>query len=77
MRVVLKGIHKVNKRLATGELKTYYYAWRGGPQIKARPGSPEFVRLYHEAHASLRKPAAGTLMTIVAEGPLTLALVGL
>ena len=67
VRVVLKGIHKVNKRLATGELKTYYYAWRGGPQIKASPGSPEFVGLYNEAYASLRKPAAGTLMTIIAE----------
>ena len=67
VRVVLKGIHKVNKRLATGELKTYYYAWRGGPQIKASPGSPEFVRLYNDAYANLRKPAAGTLMTIIAE----------
>ena len=67
MRVVLKEIHKVNKRLATGELKTYYYAWRGGPQIKASPGSPEFVRLYNDAYANLRKPAAGTLMTIIAE----------
>jgi integrase len=67
VRVVLKGIHKVNKRLATGELKTYYYAWRGGPQIKASPGSPEFVRLYDDAYANLRKPAAGTLMTIIAE----------
>jgi integrase len=67
VRVVLKGIHKVNKRLATGELKTYYYAWRGGPQIKASPGSPEFVRLYNDAYANLRKPAAGTLTTIIAE----------
>jgi hypothetical protein len=25
-------------RLATGEVKTYFYAWRGGPQIKAKPG---------------------------------------
>lgn len=66
MRVVLKGIHKVNGRLATGELKTYYYAWRGGPQIKAKPGTPEFVREYHEAHASARQPRAGTFMTIIA-----------
>ncbi|KJC60189.1 hypothetical protein UP10_13990 [Bradyrhizobium sp. LTSPM299] len=59
MRVVLKGIHKVKARLAAGELKTYYYAWRGGPQIKAKPGTPEFVREWREAHASVRQPRAG------------------
>jgi integrase len=67
VRVVLKGIHKVRACLATGEIKTYYYAWRGGPQIKAKLGTPEFVRQYHEAHASLRQPRAGTLMTVVAQ----------
>ncbi|MCG2628825.1 tyrosine-type recombinase/integrase [Bradyrhizobium sp. WYCCWR 13023] len=65
MRVVLKGIHKVKARLATGEGKTYYYAWRGGPQMKATPGTPEFVREYHEAHAGARQPRAGTFMTII------------
>lgn len=65
MRVVLKGIHKVKSRLASGELKAYFYAWRGGPQIKAKLGTPEFVREYHEAHASLRQPRAGTFMTII------------
>jgi integrase len=54
-------------RLATGEIRVYYYAWRGGPRIQAEPGSPEFIRLYQEAHASLRKPKLGTLMTLIAE----------
>jgi integrase len=67
VRVHLKGIHKVNKKLATGEIKTYYYAWRGGPQINAKPGTPDFMRLYTEAHARLRKPRVGTLMTLIAE----------
>jgi hypothetical protein len=67
VRVVLKGIHKVNKRLATGEVKTYFYAWRGGPQIKAKPGTPDFIHQYNEAHAQLRRPRAGTLMTLIAE----------
>jgi integrase len=67
VRVLLKGIHKVNKRLATGEIRTYYYAWRGGPQIKAKPGTPEFMQLYTAAHASVRRPRAGTLMTVIAE----------
>jgi integrase len=67
VRVVLKGIHKVKMRLASGEVKTYFYAWRGGPQIKGKPGTPDFVREYHEAHASLRKPQAGTFVTIIAQ----------
>lgn len=67
VRVVLNGIHKVRARLATGEVKTYYYAWRGGPQIKGKPGTPEFVREYNDAHASLRQPRAGTFMSIVAQ----------
>ena len=66
MRVVLRGIHTVKSTLASGEVKTYHYAWRGGPQIKAKPGTPEFVRAYQEAHASLKRPRAGTLMTIIA-----------
>jgi integrase len=67
VRVVLKGIHKVNVPLANGEMRTYYYAYRGGPQIKAMPGTPEFVREYQVAHASLRQPRAGTLMSIIAK----------
>jgi integrase len=67
VRVDLKGVHKVRASLATGEIKTYYYAWRGGPQIKSKPGTPEFIREYHDAHASIRRPRAGTLMTIIAE----------
>ena len=54
-------------RLATGEVKTYFYAWRGGLQIKAKPGTPDFVAAYNDAHAQLRQPRARTLMTIVAE----------
>src|SRR5258708_33314559 len=66
VRVNLKGIHKVKAPLATGEIKTYFYAWRGGPQIKATPGTTEFVREYHEAYANVRQPRAGTFMTIIA-----------
>lgn len=38
-------------RLASGEIATYYYAWRGGPRLVGKPGSPEFVQSYHDAHA--------------------------
>ncbi|WP_027529640.1 site-specific integrase [Bradyrhizobium sp. WSM3983] len=67
MRVVLKGIHRVKRKLANGEMKVHFYAWRGGPAIQAKPGTPEFVREYHDAHASLRQPRAGTFMTIIAQ----------
>jgi integrase len=67
VRVVLKGIHRVKRKLANGETKVHFYAWRGGPAIEAKPGSPEFVREYHDAHASLRQPRAGTFMTIIAQ----------
>src|SRR3954447_9054422 len=67
VRVVLKGIHKVKRRLANGETKGHFYAWRGGPANHAQPGTPEFVREYYDAHASLRQPRAGTFMTIIAQ----------
>jgi integrase len=67
LRVALKGIHRVKARLAIGETRLYFYAWRGGPRIDAVPGTPEFIRQYHEAHASQRKPKSGTLMTLIAE----------
>src|SRR5262245_24473083 len=67
MRVELKGIHRVKMRLATGETRLYFYAWRGGPRIDAAPGTPAFVTLYNEAHTQLRRPRAGTLMSLLAE----------
>jgi integrase len=67
MRIVLKGIHRVKRRLANGETRVHFYAWRGGPAIHAKPGTPEFVREYHEAHANLRQPRAGTFMTLIAQ----------
>ena len=66
MRVDLKGIHRVEMKLATGETRVYHYAWRGGPRITAQPGTPDFVRQYQEAHAALRAPTAGTFMTLIA-----------
>jgi integrase len=66
MRVQLKGIHRVQMRLASGSVHVYYYAWRGGPRINAQPGTPEFIQEYHEAHSSRLVPKPGTLMTLVA-----------
>jgi integrase len=66
MRVYLKGVHRVEMRLATGKTRIYYYAWRGGPRIDGQPGTPDFIRSYQEAHASLRRPKAGSMKTLIA-----------
>lgn len=47
MRIKLVGVHKVKGKLADGTVVTYYYAWRGGPRIKAKPNSREFGIEYH------------------------------
>lgn len=67
MRVKLKGIHKVKKTLADGKVVKYHYAWRGGPRLEGKPGSPEFIASYNEALKALRRPVQGVLATLVAE----------
>jgi integrase len=62
MRVHLKGIHTV-----TSKGRTYYYAWRGGPRIKAKPGSPEFIQQYNATYAERRKLPTNCLFTLIAE----------
>lgn len=65
MRVRLKGINSVTKKLATGARVTYWYAWKGGPKLSGKPGSPEFMASYHEAIKSRATPKQGTLWTIL------------
>ena len=67
MRVYLKGVHSVRMRLADGKAKVYHYAWRGGPRLAGAPGSPEFVRSFHEAHAARKQPTHGCLFGLLAE----------
>jgi integrase len=62
MRVHLKGVHTVR---AKGH--TYYYAWRGGPRIAAKPGTPAFVQQYQEAYAARLTPPPNCLFTLIAE----------
>ena len=66
MRVHLKGLHRVEMKLANGERRVYHYAWRGGPRLSAQPGTAEFIDEFHEAYATLRRPLAGTLMSVIA-----------
>jgi hypothetical protein len=49
VRVSLAGIHKVRIKLAGGNVKFFYYAWRGGPRLVGEPGSPEFLASYMAA----------------------------
>src|SRR5438067_7428471 len=57
MRMWLKGINSLTKKLSDGTVKTYWYAWKGGPRIDAEPGTPDFIRLYWEAIAAKKKNA--------------------
>ncbi len=58
--VELKGLHVV-----TAKGKTYYYAWRGGPRIKAEPGTPAFQKAYAEAIESVRVPDEGSFSSLI------------
>ena len=52
MRIRLKGINRVRKRLATGQIVTYFYAWKGGPRLDGEPGTAEFLASYNRASRS-------------------------
>jgi len=67
VRVRLKGINRSVKRLADGTVKTFWYAWRGGPRLKGEPGTPEFVASYNAAVATKLALAPGTLGGILTE----------
>ena len=65
MRTRLKGINSVNKRLADGTWRTYWYAWKGGPPLPGKPGDPEFIAAYNAAIARKIAPQAGALLSVL------------
>ena len=65
MRLRLKGINRSVKRLADGTVKTFWYAWRGGPRLKGEPGTPEFISSYNAAIAGTAAPVPGTLRGVL------------
>lgn len=67
MRVPLKGINRVSKTLADGRKVTYFYAWKGGPRLEGKPGSPEFVQSYQAAHAARSIVPTATMQKLIAE----------
>src|SRR5262245_9722853 len=68
MRERLKGINRSVKRLADGTVKTFWYAWRGGPRLPGKPGDPEFMAAYQAAMATKTTlTAPGTMMSVLVE----------
>lgn len=65
MHVRLKGLNSVTKRLADGRKRTYYYAWKGGPHLPGKLGSPEFVAAYNAAVAARVPVPSGTLKFVI------------
>ena len=65
MRVRLKGLNSVTKKLADGSKRTYHYAWKGGPQLPGKPGSPEFIAAYNAAVATKVSAPSGTLKFVI------------
>lgn len=69
---LLPGLAVASKRLADGSKRKYFYAWRGGPLLKDEqgiplaPGNPAFVVAYATAHENRKKPAAGTMFSLIA-----------
>ena len=64
---MIKGIHKVKRRLANGKINVHYYAWRGGPKMLSEPGTPEFAaehQKYLEALNRKSKPT-DTIETLI------------
>ena len=59
VRVTLKGINSITKKLADGTTRTYWYAWKGGPSLRGKPGTPEFIASYNEAVARKVAPPRG------------------
>lgn len=58
MDVKLVGLHKVKAKLANGEIAAYYYAWRGGPRIKAKPSTNAFVQEFVRLTKGRQKESA-------------------
>jgi integrase len=65
MRIRLRGINAVTKKLADGTLRTYWYAWKGGPPLRGEPGTAEFVASYNEAAARKVVPPSGVILSIL------------
>ena len=60
----MPGVHRVQKRLASGEVAVYHYAWRGGPRLPGAPDSAEFLAALAAAKAEAPAHHRGTLQEV-------------
>ncbi|EEE44113.1 tyrosine-type recombinase/integrase [Roseibium alexandrii] len=67
MRTHLKGINIIRRRLATGEVRTYYYHRATNTRLQGEPGSPEFLSSIAAAVEQCRQRDAGTLGGLIRE----------
>lgn len=67
MRTRLKGINTVKRKLATGDVATYYYHRATGARLAGEPGSDEFLASIAKAVEQSRKRDAGTLAGLMRE----------
>jgi integrase len=65
MRVRVSGINIVRAKLASGELRKYYYHRASGIRLAGEPGSPEFLASFAVAEQSSRQRQAGTLSGLI------------
>jgi integrase len=65
VRVRLRGVNCATKTLADGTVRTYWYAWRGGPSLHGEPGTPEFIASYNEAVAAKAATPQGVILSIL------------
>lgn len=65
MLVKLTGIHKVKRKLANGQTRVHYYAWRGGPKMTAAPGTPAFAAEFARYKQGANTKAVDTLETLI------------
>lgn len=72
-RVKLKGLAKVKKTLAGGKTIYYCYAWRGGPMLKHKdgspiqPGDPLLVRAFADATKDRHVDPSETMGKLITE----------
>ena len=65
MLVTLKGVHTVKRKLADGTVRVHYYAWRGGPKMKAKPHTEAFAIEYAKHKAAAAPAVTETIETLI------------
>jgi integrase len=62
----LPGVHIIKTRDRAGCPIEYHYAWRGGPRLISKPGTPAYAREYARHMATRPQPGRpGTLAAII------------